>query len=91
MRLMKGRSQLFDTFADEATLTCIKRFETDALHLLFSVFNTVPLHSLRYNSQWLNRRNHGLVLVTTWSKEMILIKDCRDEIRGVHRSVHQSI
>ena len=36
-----------------------------------SLFNTVPLHSLKCNSQRLNRCNHGLVLVTNWSKESI--------------------
>ena len=44
----------------------------------FSFFNTVPLHSLKYNSEQLNRRNRGLFLITSWSKESILIKDCRD-------------
>ena len=41
------------------------------------LFNTVPRHSLKHNSQRLNRRNRGLVLVTSWSKELILIKVCR--------------
>ena len=36
------------------------------------LFNTVPLHSLKHNSQRLNRRNRGLVLVTGWSKKLIL-------------------
>ena len=45
---------------------------------LFSLFNTVPLHSLNYNSQRLNLRNRGLELVTNWSKELVLIKECRD-------------
>ena len=38
------------------------------------LFNTVPLHSLKYNSQRLNRRNRGLVLVTSWSKELFRSK-----------------
>ena len=33
---------------------------------------------MKYNSQRLNRRNRGVVLVSNWSKEVILIKDCRD-------------
>ena len=40
------------------------------------VFNTVPLHSSKYNSQRLNRPNRELILVANWSKELPLIKDC---------------
>ena len=47
-----------------------------------SFFNTAPPYSLKYNSQRLNRRNRELVLVTNWSKDLILIKDCRDYARG---------
>ena len=53
------------------------------LHL----FNTVPPHSLKHNSQRLNRRNRRSVLVTNWSKELILIKVCRDEVRDVRAIV----
>ena len=39
------------------------------------LFNTVPLHSLKYNSQRRsNRRNRGLELIANTSKELILIK-----------------
>ena len=51
------------------------------MRLLSSFFiNLILYHftSLKYNTQRLNRRNRGLVLVTNWSKELILIKYCRD-------------
>ena len=35
------------------------------------------------NSQRLNRRSRGLVLVTSWSKRLIFIKVCRGYISGV--------
>ena len=48
-----------------------------SLSCFLSLFNTLPLHSLKHDSQWLNRRNRELVLVTGWSKELILFKVCR--------------
>ena len=42
------------------------------------LFNTVPLHSFKNKSQRLYRCNRGLVLVKNWSKELIIIEDCRD-------------
>ena len=50
------------------------------------LFNTVPLHALKQKHKRLNRRNRRLVLVTGWSKELILIKDCRGSVRGVGTS-----
>ena len=45
-----------------------------------SLFHTVPLHALKYISQLFNRRKRGLNLVTSWSKEYILITKCRAKI-----------
>ena len=47
----------------------------DAVSFFF-FFNNVQLHSLKHNSQRLNRRNRGLVLGTSWSRLLILIKVC---------------
>ena len=46
-------------------VTCMLR--TIHRSFVLFLFNTVPLHSLKYNSQRLNR----LVLVTNWSKELM--------------------
>ena len=35
------------------------------------------------NSQRENRRNRGLDLIINWSKELILIKECADQVRMV--------
>ena len=45
------------------TIYLRKREFRARLSSLLSLFNTVPLHSLRYDSQRLNRCNRGLVLV----------------------------
>ena len=37
----------------------IQRAASDASSFFLSLFNTVPLHSLKYNSQRLNRRTRG--------------------------------
>ena len=58
-------------------ILCMSSFLSFFLYL----FNTVPLHSLKYNSQRLNRRNREEGLVTSWSKELISIKVCRDEVK----------
>ena len=47
------------------TATCLPSTCCCALFFLY-LFNTVPLHSLKDNSQRLNRRNRGLVLVYGW-------------------------
>ena len=55
-------------------------------------FNTVQLHSLKYDCQRLNRCNRGLVLVTNWSKEFVMNEVCRDLVRSVMgRITHQSV
>ena len=49
----------------------------------------MPLYSLKYNNQRLNRCNRGLVLVTNWSKELIMIEDCRVPLdAGAHGAAH---
>ena len=53
--------------------------------------NTVPLHSLKHNSQRLNQRNRGLVLVTSWAKELILIKICRATVEPRTRALIISV
>ena len=84
----------FISFARQLVSRCCTSMEstnTDALHyflyfllyatssfLFVSLFNTVPLHSLKYNSQRLNRCNRRLVLVTIWSKQLIMNEGCRD-------------
>ena len=47
-----------------------------ALVLPFFIY-LLLLHSVKHTSQRLNRRNRGLVLVTSWSKELILFKVCK--------------
>ena len=42
-----------------------------------SLFVTVPLHSLKYNSQRLNRQYRGLGVVTNVSKELSLVIEGR--------------
>ena len=61
-----------------AVVVCLVHYAINYSHFFltfFPLFNTaVPLHSPEHNSQRLNRRNRGLVLVTSWSKELVLIK-----------------
>ena len=62
----------------------IRWSNVDPIFFFLSLFNTVPLQSLKDNSQRLNRRNRGLVLVIGWSKGLIVFKVCQKTRYGSH-------
>ena len=58
-----GGGDMMNVLGD--TLKTDQTRNRESIRFFIYLFNTVPLHSLKYNSQRLNRRSRGLVLVTT--------------------------